>query len=58
MSIYLQCPASGYRFLAAILEPRDHSSPEMIAKQCYCRRCHHNPPMDLVPELPLFGEGI
>ena len=57
MTIYLQCPACGYRFLAAILEPQDHSSPATIANQRYCPRCHHNPPMHLVPDLPLFSES-
>lgn len=50
--VYLKCPHCDYQGLAALIRPDTWwgaaTSPEAVAKMCYCPKCWAAPPMELV----------
>lgn len=64
LRVDLRCPACGYVWHAASIRPDswwgkkgpgNTSSPEQVAKQCYCPMCECRPPIQVVTALPLFA---
>lgn len=52
--VVLRCPGCGYTWLAALIAHGEWwargVTPQTIARQCYCPKCEHQPPMHVEPE--------
>jgi hypothetical protein len=52
IDVTLCCPQCQHQWLAAIIDPMawwaEGTSPQIVAKQCYCPQCSHQPPMVVV----------
>lgn len=61
LEVWLRCPSCGHRWHAASIDDTkyyaEHTSPEIVARQCYCVKCQQKPPMIVVhteAQLELF----
>ena len=63
--IRVSCPACDHAWLAALNDPAawwglpEATAARTVAKQCYCRRCEHAPPMNVTeaqPTTPLLWD--
>lgn len=50
--VHLQCPGCSDEWHAATIDTESWwgkgVKPEVVARQCYCRQCHHKPPMAVI----------
>ena len=52
--VFLRCPACAHTWHSATIRPgmwwAEGETPEKCAKACYCAKCQHPPPMQVVGE--------